>query len=586
MKEIAPKSSKSILPSFILGILIFLFCFSLFKNISYPLIWNDESFGAMVGDRILEYGYPKVHDGKNTVFMSLAADIKDENGKIVAYKEEQDAFIYETWGNYYWAAIGVFWGRFTDDIYQKTAFLRLPYAIIGFLGLIIFALSTRKLFSEPDPYKIFLILFIFAELFSISLVLHMREVRYYSLVIFVSSCFFYIYSNYFFYKNLTSLKYYLVMTLLLFFTYHINFIVCAILCVVLGFNRGVELLLEVAKSPGKFKDEFFTFFKSIIPVLIAVVLIFPFMIFFETFKTSAIISAYTKFTFETYQANFGMIYKYFTNLEFAYTFIVVKVFWFILRWNFLSDNAAKKNKKVETIMLMQKFSLLATSFLVLYALIIARTPYLFVRHYIVLQPVMMLVMIVDVFVIFYYIGLLKPSSVSMARSVCVVLLLISFSVNAKNKMEYVKGHIYELTHQYKGGLDYIIPYIKENFKNPDSLVIATNYEEFSYMYYLKSKVIIGYVYNNLEDDLKYTPDIILYRKAWGTDPKYFNEFMQKASYQKISFPVADYPVNNIPELDFIIKHLFKTKLAANENERLDMFVRSELIPNLKAPPMK
>jgi hypothetical protein len=85
----------------------------------------------------------------------------------------------------------------------------------------------------------------------------------------------------------------------------------------------------------------------------------------------------------------------------------------------------------------------------------------------------------------------------------------------------------------------------------------------------------------LEDDVKHIPDIIMYRKSWGTDPKVFNDFMQKTRYQKVSFPVADYPVNNIPELDFVIKHLFKTKFATNENEKAEIFIREELLPLTK-----
>ena len=139
----------------------------------------------------------------------------------------------------------------------------------------------------------------------------------------------------------------------------------------------------------------------------------------------------------------------------------------------------------------------------------------------------------------------------------------------------MKEHFYEMTHQYKGDLDYIIPYLKEKYPYTDSLTIATNYEEFSYMYYLKSKVTIGYVYNNIEDDVKHIPDVILYRKSWGTDPKYFNEFIQKAKYEKVTLPVADYFVNNIPEFgsNFVTQHQFRTKLASTEQQKVEVFLR-------------
>jgi len=566
-KEIGEKRTSSIALNSLLALLVILYCFSLFKNISFPLVWNDESEGIMAGVHILEYGYPKVHDGKNTVISSLAPNMN------VGYKEKYDANIIITWGNYYWAAIGVYLAEFTDDIYTKTALLRLPFTIMGLLGLVIFLFSARKLFSDRANFKIFLILFVFVELFSISLILHMREARYFSLVIFLSACFFYIYSEYFLYKGMSRSQYYILMTLLLFFTYHVNFIALAILSAVLVFNIGVQFLLNLKKQPTEFKNQIIWMSKDLVPVIVVFILIYPFLVFYETAKTSAAMSAYMKFTFDSYQINISGMYKFFTKLEFAYTFVIVKAVWLFLKWYLPSLPKNNKQKKPDPIQVMERYSLFATSFFLIYAIIIARTPWLFVRHYIVMQPVIVLIMITDIFIIFSQLRALQNKNLSVAKYSCIALLLVSFSLNAKNKIEYIKGHIYEMTHQYKGDLDYIIPYIQQNFKNTDSLTIATNYEEFSYMYYLRSKVTIGYVYNNLEDDLKHQPDIILYRKAWGTDPKYFNEFMQKAKYQKVTLPVADYPVNNIPELDFSIKHLFKTKLATNEQEKVDVFVR-------------
>ena len=49
-------------------LLSFVFLISLFKNISYPLFWADESMTVMGGVRVLDFGYPKVHDGKNVLY--------------------------------------------------------------------------------------------------------------------------------------------------------------------------------------------------------------------------------------------------------------------------------------------------------------------------------------------------------------------------------------------------------------------------------------------------------------------------------------------------------------------------------------
>ncbi|MEO6131167.1 MAG: hypothetical protein ABIQ02_04925, partial [Saprospiraceae bacterium] len=50
------------------AILSFLLLISVFKNISHPLFWADESMTAIGSERVLNYGYPKVHDGKNVFY--------------------------------------------------------------------------------------------------------------------------------------------------------------------------------------------------------------------------------------------------------------------------------------------------------------------------------------------------------------------------------------------------------------------------------------------------------------------------------------------------------------------------------------
>ncbi|MFI5265719.1 MAG: hypothetical protein ACHQT7_03170, partial [Candidatus Levyibacteriota bacterium] len=60
---------KRNIPYSLVMVLFVVFCVGLFKNISYPLLWNDESYGAMNALRVLEYGYPKVHDEKGNAVL-------------------------------------------------------------------------------------------------------------------------------------------------------------------------------------------------------------------------------------------------------------------------------------------------------------------------------------------------------------------------------------------------------------------------------------------------------------------------------------------------------------------------------------
>ena len=154
-----------------------------------------------------------------------------------------------------------------------------------------------------------------------------------------------------------------------------------------------------------------------------------------------------------------------------------------------------------------------------------------------------------------------------------MLIIIISSFTYKN-YESIKGRAYELTHQYKGPLDYEIPYILERYNNPENLVVATNYEECSYMYYLNSKVTMGFVLNNLEEDIMVKPDIIVYRNDWGWvyEKDVFDPLFEMGRYDRVNFLNYDYPYNNIPELN--VKdgsHLFKTRLAVEGEEKAHLF---------------
>jgi len=186
-----------------------LFAFALFKNIAYPLLWNDEAETAMFATRILEYGYPKAHDGRNTLCL---LELPIEFG----VKEKNDAYIGSTWGQYYFSVIGASLAERVKDIYAKTALLRIPFAFIGFAGLVIMALSVIGLYKKNLTAKLmFLMIFIFFELLSISLILHLREARHYPIGIFLSACIFYSYINYGILKKATTVTYISTMTLLL-----------------------------------------------------------------------------------------------------------------------------------------------------------------------------------------------------------------------------------------------------------------------------------------------------------------------------------------------------------------------------------
>jgi hypothetical protein len=141
------------------------------------------------------------------------------------------------------------------------------------------------------------------------------------------------------------------------------------------------------------------------------------------------------------------------------------------------------------------------------------------------------------------------------------------------KIALIKAHAYELRHQYKGPIDFVIPYLENTYDHPERLVIATNYEELSYMYYLGSKVTIGFVGNNLHEDMGYIPDIIIKRNNFAYTNGVFDRLFKMASYKKISFPVKDYFVNNIAETRW---HLFATPVSSNPSDWVNLYIKDDL----------
>ena len=126
---------------------------NLFKHISYPLLWQDEAETAVFAERILKFGYPKIHDEKNAPYGFF--------NKELATKESTDAYIPSGWGQYYFAVPGVFFAKYFGDLYDKTALIRIPFAVAGVLGVLVWGFLCYPAFSRP---VFFLFLFFISSL--------------------------------------------------------------------------------------------------------------------------------------------------------------------------------------------------------------------------------------------------------------------------------------------------------------------------------------------------------------------------------------------------------------------------------------
>ncbi|MFC1496654.1 hypothetical protein ACFL52_04490 [Candidatus Margulisiibacteriota bacterium] len=527
--------SINIIQKIIFVILLIIFAFSLFKHISYPLLWNDEAETAAYGERILKYGYPKVHSENNRIFLLFDR---------ISINKQLDAFIGSGWVQYYFCAIPAFFARLTDDLYLKTALIRFPFALIGFCGILLFGLAGATLQKKITPL-LFLSAFIFLEALSVPLVHHLREARYYSIYIFLAACWFYVYTKYNYKKELGYVQYLflsIILLLLIFNTFYPIFFI--ILATMLADN----LFRFVTKNIKRQE-----FLAGLAAPIITFILAIPFIYFFRVFTIAKFHSTAFGIGFDKQIKQIGILLIFLLKHNFL-ILIIASAFLFI----FLS--VKDKNKLREPVAKpYQIFTLILIS---IYCLSITRSPFFFERYYIVLQPFLMLSLL-------FWLLSLKDLKQSAA-----IVIIVIFIYNSTFLISPIRGHTYEMFNQYQGPLDYIIPYLSKNFKYPEKLIIATNYEEAAYIYYLKSKTIIGAGLCFIDQDIKLTPDIIVFRKRWSGHASVFKTLFAKVKYQKVSFPVLDYTFNNIPESTL---HLYQTFLPRSEPEVTDIYIRKGLI---------
>lgn len=566
------KLSDSILLA-VLGILAILFCLSVFKNISYPLMWEDEAETAMFGERVMKYGYPKFHDGPNMVYQvkshepDLGVDVKT------------DAYIGSGWAMFYYSTIGLSLARHATDIYEKTALLRIPFAVMGVAGIFVMIITLAGFAGEGRRKRIaFAASFLFLELLSVTLVLHLREVRYYSLVIFFSACTLFVYLNHVYLRKFSPASYaiwMIICLLLLFMTFYpacFIFMIAAgsyeIFRAAAGRRSGDSAAAGGEGPPGKnFRNAIPGIIATLLPFGVSATIMVPLVLYFDIRHISTALAKACNMNPDMYLFNIRYTLAFFWTFDLLFLALVVKAVWTAVR---LTSGRGRAGQLIGV-----RVSDFLTYFFVLYLGLICYTPcFLYVRYYLLLQPVLLFIILLDGFATVELIGESRWFRVMRyPRTVFAGLLIGAVALTVNRNFDQIGGHVTELTQQYRGCLDFTIPYIIDHYPEPSKLVIATNYEEASYMYYLRSRVTIGYIGLNIDEDMKLQPDVIVYRKWWRNHPKAFYNLMTRAEYREVAFPVTDYPVNNFPQLDVYYYHRFETFIPTIEQNRLRMYIR-------------
>ena len=531
-----------------------IFLISVFKNISYPLFWADESMTVMGSERILEYGYPKINDGKNVIY-----DLRHSNKRLGA-NETLDAYVGGAgWLQYYYGAIATFVASQFQDFYLKTAIIRSWYALAGLFGLFILMQWVSSLIPEEKNKINFKIAFIFLCISSISLTLHIREARYYALVFPILYGMTVLYLKFRVTENLNLKKFisiYVLLHLLSIITFSpVYFIIIASV----GIMESLFFISSVRKQG--FTNALNNAKPIIMATLLSGILAIPVFTFFKTFEINRIMSEFNGYNADMYWNNFKTAIQYLTKFEYLYVAVIVKILTLIFLKPIIRFNSQ-----------LIKVSTFYTILTIVFVFAISRMHgFMYTRYIVYLQPLISLIILADGYLLY------KILADKYSKNIAVPALLILFGMIGYKVYEnraLLQGHIYEMTHQYKGPLDETINYIKDNFENPSKLVVATNYEETSFMYYLNTKTIIGYVENNLAEDLKFKPDIIAYRPNWGDPNGIFANYIKDNEYFVKRFTLKNLPVNTISEFNYLpnFTHKFRTETTYTYNESVQLWI--------------
>jgi hypothetical protein len=524
-----------------LALCALLFAGMLLPNLARPLFWADEAETAMFTRRVLEHGYPKVHGPRNVVYQ-FGPNI------AVGVKEGPDAYIGTTWGQFYFAAPGLRWAQGSDDPYGKSFRARLPFALAGAAGVAVWLAALLPVFAGDRRRQLrFSAVYLVCAALSVSLLLHLREVRYYALVVLLGGAIFRVHLGHVVYERVGARRWAVELALLLFLLFQTFFQAFFAFAGLLGLERAVA----VARGRADWRE--------LAPFAVAGVAVLPFVWWFEIFSTASAFAESFQFSFSTWLANLGAVTIHYLRQEFLAPALFCRV-------AVLATGAGDATGR----RVAGGLSLFALGFAALGCV----NPLALERYFVVLSPLVTGVFLLDAFAL---VRRFATDSRPLTALATVAALVLATAVLRVPGFEGVRGRIHELTTPYAGPLDHVIPYLLAEYERPEELVIATNYEEYAFMYYLGSHVIVGLSGNNLRRDRLLSPDVIVPRRRWPASLQELLPFVRRGGYEERRFPVEDVHFNNVPALSrsrFIpAPHRFTSPISEDSDHQLLIYTR-------------
>lgn len=642
--------------------------FAVLKNIGYPLLWNDEGETAMFAERVLDFGYPKVGDGKNFVY---CLELED---KMAGRRTVDGAYLGSGWGHFYFGAIGALAARAADaiagrpgiesppdlgresrgdrprnaDVYLKTALLRIPFALAGLAAIVLLVIAVAPLLgggstapvrrggsSRQDPphlgpaetsfapsaahaaakfanaaarevegqpaggltARVWLFAAaVFAwQALSVPWALHMREMRYYSLVCLLLAWILYLAVR----RHIGRMgprRY----GMLMFAALALLLVTFPVAAAGAAGTLGIWEVVGFARRRNWRKAA-----EGIAPLTAAGLAMGAYMVVFRTFEIFRGFSKKFPWTIAKARHTADRMLALFFDFESLWVIAAalgLGVTVAIVSW---ARGRRRKRKGVGTEpalatearteiaeiagksagpLMMGKadrrlvgLAAVIAVYAALHAAVVMRQPFpiAFSRYYIWLQPAAGLAMWLCLFAMGGTIRTLGGKWVRRAAGAGLAggFVLLA-ALTAGERVPVLKERVFELFHKNFGSMDYAVAFVRRTYPDPSRLVIATNYEECVLQYYLGSKVTVGFVGNNLEEDLRVVPDIIIGRKRPTYTDKPLMELMKRAAYRIRTLPIVDTVTNAVPEVGSgEVVHLFRTPRPGSARQALEIRVK-------------
>lgn len=496
-----------------------LFAGLVFARLEAPLLWEDEADTAMHGRSVLEYGYPKVHAGRNIVY---GAHLPYALGR----NEALDAYLGSPWGQYFFAAPAVAWSDRASDLAARTWRVRLPFALAGWLGVLLLGGVGASLWPAAAGARAWFWLgFGVCLALSASLQLHLREVRYYPLVVLALGVTAWLESRRHRRGDLLPLRHTLALALVVFALFNLFYPAFTAVVAVGAGALAWRAWRARSLAPARGLAPYVFAAAAALPIAVLFGLPAQGRSFFERFGARGELAQ-----------QLGFAGFYLLRFEFFAPVALGAVALAFARRALAPSDPGRLRPAIAACDLVLALA-------VTWTLLVARTPLFFSRYLVALSPLLCAACVLQVSCLVA----LRRTRAARTATAGLAAVALAWLACAVVRGPELRGRFEELREPYRGPLDHVIPYLAERYPNPAELVIATNYEDFSYMFYLRATAVLGYYAPDPERDLAFVPDVIIPR-PWPVNLRALEHLAQQQPYATREFPVANVRVNNLPEL--------------------------------------